>query len=500
MKRVLAHKKSLIFGAIVLIGVTYGIAKKSSELPTWVTATVETGTVSEIISVSGVMSAESEATLAFPVAGTVNTVDVVEGQTVIEGQILATLDQAELLAEKQTAYGDLLIAEANRAEAFQGPRAEARTVTTTTIAIAKADLARTQSAEMEKVENAYRTLLSDDLEALPVDPETNDIPPTVSGSYTCNTMGTYTFAVFRSGTKSGYSYRLSGLETGTYAAYTDAPAPLGTCGLSLQFGANEMYRATAWKIEIPNTRSTSYITNLNTYELAKQQAENAIAAATEVYEKATAVGVLENAAPRAETTSRLDAAVIQAKAKLAAIEARLEDRTLRAPFAGVVSAVEMMPGEIAPADALTIVADTRYELTVRIPEIDITTVTIGQPTEIIFDAQPDQVIVDTIDFISETATEIDGVAYFEAKVHFDTPPSWFRSGLSADVNIVVDSRTNVARLPKRFLTETLDGQTAVLVPKNERETTLTPVTVTYTGNDGFAAIDGIAVGTTIVAP
>jgi len=500
MKRVLAHKKSIAFGLIVIAVVVYFVAKKNNELPTWVTTTVETGTVAEVISVSGVMSAESEATLAFPVAGTVSSILVAEGDSVTAGQVLATLDQAELLADKQNAYGDLLIAQANRTEAVSGPRQEARTVTAATLATAKENLVRIEAEEAKKVDNAYRTLLSTDLEAFPADPDMDDVPPTVSGTYSCNDEGTYTLSVFRSGTKSGHSYKLSGLETGTYAAFTDAPAAFGSCGLSLQFAPGELYSAKDWLIEIPNKRGAGYVTNLNAYELTKKQAENAVAAAKEAVVQTAAESTLENAAPRVEASSRLDAAIIQATARLNAVEARLADRTLRAPFAGVVSAIEMVPGEVAPADAITIVADTRYELTVRIPEIDITTISLGQPAEIVFDAKPEEVITAKIDFISKTATEIDGVAYFEAKIHFDTPPSWFRSGLSADVNIVVDSRQNTLKLPKRFITKTEDGRDAVMVPKNERETTLVPVTVTFTGNDGFAAIDGIAAGTTVVAP
>ncbi len=500
MKRVLAHKKTLIIIAVVLIGTTFLVIKKSNEAPTRVTATVETGSVREIISVSGVLSAESEATLAFPVSGTVSNIFVAEGDTVVEGQILATLEQTELLAERDTAYGDLLIAEANRSEALSGPRGEARTVTAATVAIAKAALERTIAEEARKVENAYRTLLSADLEAAPVDPETNDIPPTVSGTYTCDRAGTYAFTVFRSGTKSGYSYRLSGLESGTYAAYTDAAAAFGTCGLSLQFAADELYAADEWQIEIPNPKGATYVTNLNAYELAKKQEANAVAAAREIYAKATAEGILDNATPRTEEKSRLDAAVIQASSRLAAVAARIEDRTLRAPFSGVVSAVEMVKGELAPADALTIVADTRYELTVRIPEIDITHIGLGQKAEIVFDARPEETITASVDFISKTATEIDGVAYFEAKIHFDEPPSWFRSGLNADVSIVVAAVDNTTRLPKRFITKTTDGTDAVIVPVDTKETRLVPVTITMTGNDGFVAIAGIADGSTVIAP
>lgn len=500
MKRVLAHKKTLIVVAVVLIAGSLFVIKKSNEVPTYITATVETGSVRELISVSGVLKAESEATLAFPVSGSVSSILVTEGDSVTKDQVLATLEQAELRAERETAYGDLLIAEANRTEAESGPRFEARTVTAAAVAIAKSELERTIAEEARKVQNAYRTLLSSDLEAVPIDPETNDIPPTVTGTYTCDREGTYTFTLFRSGTRSGYSYRLSGLESGTYTAYTDAASPFGTCGLSLQFAAAELYGADTWKIEIPNPKGATYVTNLNAYELAKKQEANAVAAARENYAKATAEGLLTNAAPRTEERSRLDAAVIQASARLTAVDARIEDRTLRAPFDGVVTAIEMTEGELAPADALTIVADARYELTVRIPEIDITHINLGQKAEIVFDARPDETITANVDFISKTATEIDGVAYFEAKIHFNEPPSWFRSGLNADVNVVVDERENTAKLPKRFVTTATDGSQSVLVPVNERETRSVPVTITFTGNDGFVALEGISAGTTVVAP
>lgn len=500
MKRVLAHKKSLAVAAVVLFGGVYFAFLKHSEVPVRVTATVERGTVAEIISVSGVLKAESEATLTFPSSGIVNSIYVDEGDTVSEGQLLATLEQAELLADRETAYGDLVVAEANRTEAENGPRAEARTVTATTIETAKADLARTITEEAQKVENAYRALLASDLEAVPVNPDTDDVPPVVLGTYSCDDTGQYLLSVFRSSAKSGYSYKLSGLESGTYVAYTDTAAPFGSCGLSLKFSPDTVYAARDWKIEIPNPRGDSYVTNKNAYDLARKNEASAVAAAQEALAAAEAKGALENATPRSEAASRLDAAIIQAKARLAAVDARIGDRTLKAPFPGTVSAIEMTIGEVAPTDAMTIVADARYELTVKIPEIDITHLALGQKVEVVFDARPDEVVTAAIDFISKTATEIEGVAYFEAKIHFAEPLPWFRSGLNADVNVVVDARENVLKLPKRFITKTATGASAVLVPKTDTETTLVPVTTTFSGNDGFVAVDGVAEGTTVIAP
>ena len=75
----------------------------------------------------------------------------------------------------------------------------------------------------------------------------------MSGTYTCDTEGSYLIKIYGSAAESGYSYNFSGLETGTESVSTEQPAPLGNCGLYLQFTPGDNYRATEWLIELPNT-------------------------------------------------------------------------------------------------------------------------------------------------------------------------------------------------------------------------------------------------------
>jgi multidrug efflux pump subunit AcrA (membrane-fusion protein) len=159
----------------------------------------------------------------------------------------------------------------------------------------------------------------------------------------------------------------------------------------------------------------------------------------------------------------------------------------------------MKRGEANGNNAITLVSRDAFSLTVRIPEIDITQVHMGQKAEVRFDAEPGETIEGTVAFVAPIATQIDGVAYFEATIHFEAPPEWMRSGLNADVDIVTHEERDVLRVPKRFLVHEGDMH-ALLYPRGAT-TTKERVDVVFSGNDGFVGISGnVHEGDTIVAP
>jgi multidrug efflux pump subunit AcrA (membrane-fusion protein) len=116
----------------------------------------------------------------------------------------------------------------------------------------------------------------------------------------------------------------------------------------------------------------------------------------------------------------------------------------------------------------------------------------------VFDAKADEQLTGTISFISLKSTEIDGVSYYEAYIQMDSTPSWLRSGLNADINIILSETVDTLRIPKRFLIEE-NGIYSVLLTQGEAYATTT-IEVTLKGNDGFIAITGLNSGDVIVAP
>jgi len=502
MKKLLHSRTFYIVAVLLIIGfvvvMMFNVQKNRPE--DLITTTVATGVVQQLVSVSGIAEAEQNAELAFPVTGIVQSVTVAKGDIVKAGEVLITLESQALNADRQDALADIARADADRDELLAGPTGSARDVTEQTFTVAVASLEAARTNEARKVENARRTLFSSDLTASSDDAGEAAVAPVITGTYTCDTQGTYTLDVFSSGTDSGYSYRLSGIESGTYPASTKQAVELGTCGLRAEFDANSKYSSTVWHIDIPNITSNQYVTNRNAYALSITQAESAIANAEQAVVLAQANATNQNAPARSEAVRRADAAVSQAFARLARIDATINDRVLRAPFAGTVTEIDILPGEtVGTAPVVTLLADADFEITARIPEIDIGKIALGQAVNVVFDARSTDTLTGAIDFISVSAVEIDGVAYYEAIILLEETPEWLRSGLNADIDIIIAQADDFIRIPRRFLTTNEDNVSSVLLQTGEA-TSSTTVAVILEGNDGFVAITGLNEADIIVAP
>jgi len=498
LSRFLRAKRGLIISICVIALVFFAFRFFTNDTTPSITSTVTIGDVAQIISVSGTAKAVNTASLAFPIPGILESVSVSEGQEVLYGDTLATLIHTGLKAEYQSAVAELLIAYANQSESLSGARPEARSLSEMQVEVAKTELMRVTSEFTERVENARRTLLSADLVAKPLSMESEKTPPIISGTYTCE-EGTYTLETFRSGAKSGYSYYLRGIESGTYTAYTETSAPMGVCGLTIQFAADVSYGTSLWSIEIPNTNSPSYVANSNAYSLAKINRENAMRLAEQQLRVAQQTDLLQTAEPRSETISRDEARVLQARARLAVLEAQIDNYILKAPFNGVVANLHGVKGEVSgSAPVVTLISDEVFTVNALIPEIDITKINIGQRARAQFDASPDELVEATITFVSPLAREIGGVSYFETTLTLESTPSWMRGGLNADIEIIIEKYANVLRIPARFLIQE-ENEYFVLVPNRDSSRKI-PVAVSFIGNDGFAHVEGIAEGDIIISP
>ena len=501
MKDLFSGRSLYVLIALLVIGVillmAYGVGKNKDVA--YITATADVGSVQQLVSVSGVAEAEQTAELAFPVSGIVKSVLVEKGDEVQVGDVLIELNASALEADRQDALATLAAAVADRDELIAGPTSESREVTSETILLREEALATTLENEARKIENARRTLLSSDLTAVSNDDDEDAVAPTITGTYICEEEGVYIIDTFPSGSDSGYSYRLTGIESGTFVASVTQNIPLGDCGLRIIFDANSSYSDSTWEIHIPNTKSSQYTSTLNAYNLTVTQAESAIALAEQDLALAEADATNANAPARSEAVARANAAIAQAQARVERIDASLADTVLTAPFSGTVTEIDILPGEtVTTVPVVTLLASEEFEVIARIPEIDIGKLLVGQTADMVFDARSQDILSGQITFISLKSTEIDGVAYYEATITLDEIPVWLRSGLNADIDVIIDQANDVIRIPKRFLIET-DGQYSVLLQQGDNLAT-TSVDLVLAGNDGWVALSGITSGTTVVAP
>ncbi|HNW71524.1 MAG TPA: biotin/lipoyl-binding protein [Candidatus Paceibacterota bacterium] len=196
------------------------------------------------------LTSQDNVDLSFPKSGRLESVLVKVGQNVTKGDILAKLSAPDSQGAVSQAKSALDLAEAQ-------------------YALLNTQYKTTKAQQDLIVENAYKTLLSSGLEGTPNKQDLN--VPTISGTYTCGKEGSYKIEPYRSSDNdTGYSFKYSGLESGFAPVKYENPIALGDCGLQIKFNkVSEYFNDTiTWTIEIPNKKSSVYMANKNSYELA----------------------------------------------------------------------------------------------------------------------------------------------------------------------------------------------------------------------------------------
>lgn len=131
-------------------GAWFGVAAGDDDTSTQrITATVARGTYKTTVSATGTIAPKRDADVAFTSAGTVTSVRVEVGDTVVKGDLLATIDDTALEAQRDAAASQVTAARTQLAEDAGG--------SSTQVAAAQASLAAAESqlAQAEEaVENA----------------------------------------------------------------------------------------------------------------------------------------------------------------------------------------------------------------------------------------------------------------------------------------------------------------------------------------------------------
>lgn len=460
---------------------------------------VTIGDVKSSVTVSGKILVQNSAVLTFPSTGIIKSILKQEGEYVVEGEVLASLTQDVLVNQYEAATQNVNYQKALQAEILRGPKIEDELVSESSVKVAQAGIDRVSTEFDTAVTAAYQRLLSSGLAAYPVDKDNPATPPVITGTYSCQSEGSYVLSLYASNAPTGFSFRYSGLESGTLTAWTRTPMALGECGLYIQFDEDGNYRNSEWIIDIPNTRSALYLENRNAYELAKAQREGALAVATSNLALAQSARDRDSSTPSNESVLQAQARVAEASAVLASISAQIDHMIIKAPFSGQVTNVKMKTGETAePSKFIKLLAADEFELEIYIPESNIRKVRVGDVAEVRFDAALDEKFDGNVLYISPQSMQIEGVSYYSAKIQLLEAPSWIREGLSADVEIIYDEVLQVPVVPKQYILEE-SGQYYVMI-KNGDNAVRQDITLGLQGTNGLVEVVGLSAGLVLVRP
>jgi len=148
-----------------------------------------------------------------------------------------------------------------------------------------------------------------------------------------------------------------------------------------------------------------------------------------------------------ERAAMLDAATARGPEELKKWEELYRPTPILAPINGTIIQRNVESGQtFATNDAVLVMSD-RLTVKAQVDETDLAQIKLGQKATIGLDAYAGEEIRGTVDQIAYDATTVNNVTTYVVDVLPDGAPAHMRSGMTANVTFVVNSRENVLTVP-----------------------------------------------------
>ena len=159
--------------------------------------------------------------------------------------------------------------------------------------------------------------------------------------------------------------------------------------------------------------------------------------------------------------------IIAAQARIDAAQATLNLARVISPFGGIVTESYPLPGDQVSAGATAFRLDDLSKLLVdvEVSEVDINSVSAGQPVGLTFDAILGKEYHGEVVEVAQTGTSVQGVVSFKVTVELKDADASVKPGMTAAVNITVKEMNDVVLIPNRSV-RLSDGNRVVYLLEN----------------------------------
>ena len=208
---------------------------------------------------------------------------------------------------------------------------------------------------------------------------------------------------------------------------------------------------------------------------------------------------LEAQTPEQVDVVFLGAAISSARAVVGQADRRLADSTLRAPWNGFVSQVNVEQGQTIQANAsvLELVDTNVVEIDGSVDEIDVLSIAVGAEAAVTMDALPGQSIPGAVSFLGAEAQSQQGIVSYPIGVQVQPPDDvQLPEGLSAVATVTIGQDLDVLLVPIQAVRGSFDQPTlGVMVDGQIVET---PVTLGSSDDFWTVVTGGVEEGDQIV--
>jgi HlyD family secretion protein len=474
--------------------------------------TVSERDIVQEVSVTGKVRPVSSASLAFDRVGRISRFNVDVGSRVGKGEVLAILENSEIVAAINQAEANVRVQEAKLDELKRGTRPEEIQIAEAQVDGARSSLADAQKGLIEKINDAYTK--SDDAIRNRVDRMFNNSKsPNPSLVFVVSDVSLSDQIEFErfvlEGMLNDWSLSLSGLsmESDLVKYISEAKdnlnkiksfldkLSLAVNGLvansSLSQNAIDTYKT---ETATARTNTNSSISNL----IISNEKLRAADSSLRVLEQQLA---LKRAGTSEEQIRAQEALLEQAVASVDSSKSQLNKTVLRSPIQGVITKKYFGIGEIVSANTpvLEVISGSQFEIEANVPEADVAKVSLGDEAKVTLDAYGSDVLFPAVVIkIDPAETILEGVATYKTTFNFLNKDDRIKSGMTANIDIMTDKKNGVVAVPQRAITSR-GGVRFVMVYTGKEDPEERIIEVGLRGSDGYTEIlSGIVVGDRIV--
>ena len=161
-----------------------------------------------------------------------------------------------------------------------------------------------------------------------------------------------------------------------------------------------------------------------------------------------------------------------AETRIAAAQASLDTASITAPFDGVITAMEVIEGDLVFPNTTAFRIDDldHLRVDVGVSEVDISQIKVGQPAMLIFDAIQGTEYEGEVIEVSPVGIQQQGLVSFQISIRVTDADEEVRPGLTAAVQIVVRQVEGVMLIPNRAVRWVKGEQVVYVSPDGENAT------------------------------
>ncbi len=423
MKRTLLYIALLV---VVIVGVGYLAIWRprhaaAPEAEGARTAVVQRGRLLVSVSGSGSVEPQARVNLTFESPGKIVEVPVAVGERVSAGDVLARLDDVQAALRVRQAQAALTSAQARLAQLQESPRQEEVASAEANLRAAEAQLNAAQANLAQLTGGASAAqIAAAEADLLAATKQRDDAKEAHDKTLTCITI--------------------------------ELPYGQGEQELCPALGPPEEQTRYNWQaaersLAAAQARYDELLAGADVNEVRAARAN--VAAAQAQRDAAQAQLDLLKAGPTEAQIATAEAQVAQAEVALREAQLALDKTVLRAPFDGLVAAVNVVEGEMAAGGlpAIVLLDASQYRVSILVDEMDVGQLEEGQTAEVTLDALPDLTLTGTVERVAPAATLEGGVVYYEVEIALDPTTAPIRADMTANATIIIEELNDVLLIP-----------------------------------------------------